>query len=76
MVVDNNAEVTKRDDVTSPWQARPVRVVGFPELWVDVPDTQFPSRPAGLRPGLTIHLLEEPGFRTAPTSHLSRLDGR
>ncbi len=41
---------------------------GFPELWVEVPDTPSPSRPAGLRPGLTIHLLEERGFRTAPTS--------
>ena len=42
---------------------------GFPELWVEVPDTPSPSRPAGLRPGLTIHLLEERGFRTAPSSH-------
>ena len=41
---------------------------GFPELWVEVPDTPSPSRPARLRPGLTIHLLEERGFRTAPTS--------
>ena len=41
---------------------------GFPELWVEVPDTASPSRPAGLRPGLTIHLLEERGFRTAPSS--------
>ena len=41
---------------------------GFPESWVEVPDTPSPSRPAGLRPGLTIHLLEERGFRTAPSS--------
>ncbi len=30
---------------------------GFPEVWVEVPDTASPSRPAGLRPGLTIHVL-------------------
>ena len=41
---------------------------GFPELWVDVPDAMSPSRPAGLRPGLTIHLLEERVFRPAPSS--------
>ena len=41
---------------------------GFPEVWVEVPDTPSPSRPAGLRPGLTIHLLLERGFRTAPSS--------
>ena len=41
---------------------------GFPEVWVEVPDTSSPSRPAGLRPGLTIHLLEEHGFRSAPSS--------
>ena len=42
---------------------------GFPEVWVEVPDMATPSRPAGLRPGLTIHLLtEDEGFRTAPTS--------
>ncbi len=42
---------------------------GFPEVWVEVPDMATPSRPAGLRPGLTIYLLaEDEGFRTAPTS--------
>ena len=41
---------------------------GFPEVWVEVPDTASPSRPAGLRPGLTIHLLGEQGFRSAPSS--------
>ena len=41
---------------------------GFPEVWVEVPDTSSPSRPAGLRPGLTIHLLGEQGFRSAPSS--------
>ena len=41
---------------------------GFPEVWVEVPDHSSPSRPAGLRPGLTIHLLEKGGFRTAAAS--------
>ena len=41
---------------------------GFPEVWVEVPDMATPSRPAGLRPGLTIYLLRDEGFRTAPTS--------
>ena len=36
---------------------------GFPEVWVEVPDESSPSRPAGLRPGLTIHLLESGRFR-------------
>ena len=41
---------------------------GFPEVWVEVPDTGSPSRPAGLRPGLTIHLLADEGYRTASSS--------
>ena len=41
---------------------------GFPELWVEVPDQQSPSRPAGLRPGLTIHLLEGGAYRVSPES--------
>ena len=41
---------------------------GFPEVWVEVPDTASPSRPVGLRSGLTIHLLGERGYRTAPSS--------
>ena len=41
---------------------------GFPEVWVEVPEQSSPSRPAGLRPGVTIHLLEEGRFRTAPAS--------
>ena len=33
---------------------------GFPEVWVDVPEAGYtPSRPAGLSPGLTIHVLED-----------------
>ena len=41
---------------------------GFPELWVEVPDWESPSRPAGLRPGLTIHLLEGGAYRISPAS--------
>ena len=41
---------------------------GFPEVWVEVPEQTTPSRPAGLRPGLTIHLLEGGVFRTAARS--------
>ena len=41
---------------------------GFPEVWVEVPDQSSPSRPAGLRPGLTIHLLEGGRFRPAAGS--------
>ena len=41
---------------------------GFPEVWVEVPEQFSPSRPAGLRPGLTIHLLEGGRFRTASSS--------
>ena len=41
---------------------------GFPEVWVEVPEDYSPSRPAGLRPGLTIHLLEGGGFRPAASS--------
>ena len=41
---------------------------GFPEVWVEVPEQSSPSRPAGLRPGLTIHLLQDGRFRTASSS--------
>ena len=41
---------------------------GFPEVWVEVPEQSSPSRPAGLRPGLTIHLLEGGAFRGAAQS--------
>ena len=45
---------------------------GFPEVWVEVPDQSSPSRPAGLRPGLTIHLLEGGRFRPAASSRAFR----
>ena len=41
---------------------------GFPEVWVDVPDAPSPNRPRGLRPGLTIHLLEDGRYRVAVES--------
>ena len=41
---------------------------GFSEVWVEVPDESSPSRPAGLRPGLTIHLLESSRFRPTASS--------
>ncbi|MDE0025642.1 MAG: Uma2 family endonuclease [Spirochaetaceae bacterium] len=41
---------------------------GFPEVWVEVPDTPSPSRPHRRRPGLTIHLLEHGRFRVAAAS--------
>ena len=41
---------------------------GFPEVWVEVPDCDSPSRPAGRRAGLTIHLLEGGVYRTASES--------
>ena len=41
---------------------------GFPEVWVEVPDRRAPSRPRGLRPGLTIHLLEGSAYRESPAS--------
>ncbi|MDD9988360.1 MAG: hypothetical protein OXQ31_18940 [Spirochaetaceae bacterium] len=31
---------------------------GFPEVWVEIPDEPDESRPASVRPGLTIHLRE------------------
>ena len=40
----------------------------FPEVWVEVPERYAPSRPAGLRPGLTIHVLGGGCYRTAPES--------
>ena len=41
---------------------------GFPEVWVEVPDTLSPSRARGRRPGLTIHVLEDGRFRVAVES--------
>ena len=41
---------------------------GFPEVWVEVPEEPQPSRPASLRPGLTIHLRDGSGFRPSAAS--------
>ena len=41
---------------------------GFPELWVEVPDAEYPRRRSGLRPGLRIYLLEEGRFVLSKTS--------
>ena len=41
---------------------------GFPEVWVEVPERDSPSRPAGRRPGLAIHLLEGGRYRLAEVS--------
>ena len=41
---------------------------GFPEVWVEVPDRDSPSRPAGRQAGLTIHRLEGGEFRTGRES--------
>ena len=41
---------------------------GFPELWVEVPEHRVASRPRGLVPGLTIHLLEDGVYRESPES--------
>ena len=41
---------------------------GFPEVWVDTPDTPSRNRPRRVRPGLTIYVLEEGRFRIADES--------
>ena len=41
---------------------------GFPELWVEVPEADAPSRPRSRRSGLTIHLLEDGAYRAAAAS--------
>ena len=41
---------------------------GFREVWVEVPDEPAPSRPAALRPGLTIYGSGRAGLRPAPAS--------
>ena len=42
---------------------------GFPEVWVDVPESGYAvRRPAGLSPGLTIRLLKGESYRTVAQS--------
>ena len=40
----------------------------FPEVWVEVPDWSPPSRPRGLVPGLTIHVLEGGAYEASGES--------
>ena len=42
--------------------------LGFPEVWVEVPEVQTPGRPRGLVRGLTVYRLERGRFRAAPES--------
>ena len=61
MEVDNTTDVRRgKLSLYESW--------GFPEVWVEVPEQSSPSRPAGLRPGLTIHLLEGGAFRGSAQS--------
>ena len=41
---------------------------GFPEVWVEVPERRALSRPSGILPGLTIHLLEGGAYRESRES--------
>ena len=42
---------------------------GFPEVWVEVPEVRYAvRRPTGVSPGLTIHRLEDGGYRAAARS--------
>ena len=41
---------------------------GFPEVWIEVPEAPSASRPRSRRPGLTIHLLEDGGYRESAAS--------
>ena len=43
---------------------------GFREVWVEVPDEPAPSRPAALRPGLTIYVSGPSGLHPAPVSRV------
>ncbi len=40
----------------------------FPEVWIEVPEADAPSRPRSRRSGLTIHLLEDGAYRQAAAS--------
>ena len=41
---------------------------GFPEVWIEVPEAPSASRPRSRRSGLTIHLLEDGGYRESAAS--------
>ena len=42
--------------------------LGFPEVWVEVPEAQTPGRPRGLLRGLTVYRLEGGRYRAVPAS--------
>ena len=55
MEVDHTTDVRRNKlEVYESW--------GFPELWVEVPNAVARSRPKGLEPGLTIHVLEDGAY--------------
>ena len=60
-------EVDHTTDVRR-WKLGMYESWGFPEVWVEVPERLSPSRPRGLRPGLTIHLLEGDRYRESDES--------
>ena len=64
--VDNTTDVRKN-------RLKLYRAWGFPEVWVEVPAAYSPSRPRGLAPGLTIHLLE--GRRYVPSAESRAFPG-
>ena len=59
--VDNTTDV-RRGKLTAYAEWR------FPEVWVEVPDLASPSRPPDRLPGLSIHLLEQGGYRESSAS--------
>ena len=60
-------EVDHTTDVRR-WKLEMYESWGFPEVWVEVPERWSASRPRSLRPGLTIHVLEEGTYREAEES--------
>ena len=60
-------EVDHTTDVRR-WKLGMYEAWGFPEVWVEVPEGYSASRPARLRPGLTIHLREGGAYRESPES--------
>ena len=60
-------EVDHTTDVRR-WKLGMYESWGFPEVWVEVPDLWSESRPRGLRPGLTIHVLEGGTYRETEES--------
>ncbi len=59
--VDNTTDVRRGKLALYEWWS-------FPEVWVEVPDAESPSRQPGLRPGLTIYLLGDDGYESVPVS--------